>query len=310
MPIKIIEGLPVRKHLKEEQVYTIEHARAIKQDIRPLRILIVNLMPNKEATELHLLRLLGNTALQIDVDFLYTKTHTSQHTSTSYLRQFYKHFAEVQEEYYDGMIVTGAPVEHLEYQAIDYIKELDDIMRWSQTHVYSRLFICWAALYALNYDHKIDRIRLENKLFGVFDYQTIQADHPYLRGFDDTYAVPQSRHVSVDWDTIKQRSEIRVLTAHETFGPDILTTSDQRDLYALGHLEYDRQTLKQEYDRDISRGLEQAIPNGYYPEDDPEKQPINSWKSHGYLLYNNWLNETYQHTLYDLSGLAQLDRKL
>lgn len=309
MPIKIIEGLPVHKLLKEEQVYTIDNARAIKQDIRALRILILNLMPKKEATELHLLRLLGNTALQIDVEFLYTKTHQSEHTPISHLQQFYQHFDEIRDNYYDGMIITGAPVEHLDYQAIDYINELDTIMHWSQSHVYSRLFICWGALYALNYDHNIAKVRLKNKLFGIYHYRTLQTKHPYLRGFDETYAVPQSRHMSVALEAIRRASELMILTEHPLYGPDIITTKDQRDLYLLGHLEYDRQTLKQEYDRDLSQGLSQATPEHYYPDNDPSQKPIYNWKSHGYLLYNNWLNETYQNTLFDLSELAHLTRK-
>lgn len=308
MPIKIIEGLPVHKLLKEEQVYTIDNARAIRQDIRPLKLLILNLMPKKEATELHLLRLLGNTALQIDVDLLYTQTHQSEHTPTSHLQQFYKKFDEIRNHYYDGLIITGAPVEHLDYLDIDYIKELDSIMHWSQKHVYSRVFICWAALYALNYDYDIGKVPLKQKLFGIYDYQTIEATHPYLRGFDDSYAVPQSRHMSVDWAAIRTDRRLKILTEHPQYGPDIITTQDQRDIYLLGHLEYDSLTLKHEYDRDISQGLDQAIPENYYPDNDPKQAPINNWKSHGYLFYNNWLNETYQNTLYHLKQLAHLTR--
>lgn len=310
MPIKVIDGLPIHKNLVEEQVYTIDNARAIKQDIRPLRILILNLMPQKEATELHLLRLLGNTALQIDVDFLYTRSHQSANTPTSHLQQFYKHFEEISDKYYDGLVITGAPVEHLEFQEIDYIKELDKIMHWSHSHVFSRLFICWGALYALNHDHNIDKIRLENKLFGVFNYQTIEKEkHAYTRGFDQEYAVPQSRHMTVNWQAIKDNQNLTILTEHPTYGPDIITTKDQRDLYLLGHLEYERHTLKQEYDRDTNLGLEQVPPENYYPDNDPTQEPANNWRSHGYLLYNNWLNETYQNTLYDLTQLADLSKK-
>lgn len=304
MPIKIIEDIPVRTQLRAEQINTIENSRAMKQDIRPLRILILNLMPKKEITELQLLRLLSNTPLQIDVEFLYTSSHQSENTAVKHLQQFYKEFADIKDQYYDGLIITGAPVEHLDFLDIDYIHELDKIMRWSQQHVFSRLFICWAALYALNFDHNIDKIRLKNKLFGIYPYKTLDPHHPLLRGFDDFYNVPQSRHMNVDYDKIKVTSELVVLSEHPTFGPDILTTLDQRDVFILGHLEYDRDTLKQEYDRDVLQGKVISLPENYFPNDDPDILPNITWKSHGHLLYNNWLNATYQNTLYNLNHLS------
>ncbi|CAD2071053.1 Homoserine O-succinyltransferase [Jeotgalicoccus meleagridis] len=306
MPIKIIEDLPVRKQLQQEQVYTIESSRAISQDIRPLKILILNLMPLKETTELQLLRLLGNSPLQIDVDFLHMSTHKSKNTATSYLQKFYKTIDEVKDDYFDGLIVTGAPVEKLDFDQVGYIKELRSVTDWAQSHIYSRFYICWGAQFALDYYYNVEKIRLDEKLFGVFPYQNKEASHPYIRGFDDVYHVPQSRHTRVDYEKIKTIDQLKVLTCHPDFGPDIITSQDQRDLYIFGHLEYDRDTLKKEYDRDASSGQEVQLPINYYPGDNPEKTPLFQWKSHGHLLFNNWLNETYQNTLYDLSKLPEL----
>lgn len=303
MPIKVIEGLPVQRQLQTEGVYTIAVSRAISQDIRPLRVLVLNLMPIKETTELQLLRLLGNTPLQIDVDFLHTASHQSENTPTSHLQKYYKTFPEVKHEFYDGFIITGAPVEQLQFGEVDNMAELREIMAWARNHVFSRLYICWGAQFALNYLYGIEKKPLDEKLFGIFPYETKLPEHPLLRGFDDTYNVPQSRHTKIDEGDLGNHPDLEILTAHHQFGPDILCSRNQRDLFVFGHLEYDRETLKKEYDRDVSRGLPIAIPENYYPGDDPEKTPQNNWKSHGYLLYNNWLNETYQNTFYDLEEL-------
>lgn len=306
MPIKVIEGLPVRTKLEQEQVYTIEASRAISQDIRPLKILILNLMPLKEITELQLLRLLGNSPLQIDIDFLHMTTHKSKNTPTSYLQKYYKTHEEVIDQYYDGLIVTGAPVEKLEFRQVGYIEELRRIIDWAQTHVYSRFYICWGAQFALNHFYNINKLPLNNKLFGVFDYENIKPEHPYIRGFDDIYQVPQSRHTRIDNEAALNIPELEILTNHKEYGPDIITSSNQRDLFIFGHLEYDRETLKQEYDRDIKTGVDVNIPTNYYPGDNPDATPKFQWRSHGHLLFNNWLNETYQNTLYDLTKLNNL----
>ena len=303
MPIKIIEGLPVRERLHKENVYTIEATRAHTQDIRPLRMLILNLMPKKEETELHLLRLLGNTPLQIDIDFMYMTTHHSKNTPTSHLQKYYHNLDEVRNRRYDGMIVTGAPVEKLDFDQVDYIEELRDIIEWSRTHVFSRFFICWGAQFALNHYFGIQKSILPTKLFGVFDYNNLTPAHPLLRGFDDVYQVPQSRHTQVDMEAVEEIDELNILTSHPQFGPDILSTENQRDLFIFGHLEYERDTLKNEYDRDLASGREIAIPHNYFPEDNPTAAPIFSWKSHGHLLFSNWINETYQNTYYDLTEL-------
>lgn len=303
MPIKIVEGLPVKRNLQNENVYTIEASRAITQDIRPIRILILNLMPKKEETELHLLRLLGNTPLQIDVEFMYTKTHKSKNTPTSHLQKFYNTIDEISDEYFDGMIVTGAPVEHLAFQNVDYINELIDIFKWSEHHVFRRFFICWGAQYALNYYHDVSKKDLTEKLFGVFDFRNNAPAHPFLRGFDDTYRVPQSRHSGMDTGDIEKSKNLNILTSHPIYGPDIITTNDDNDLFIFGHLEYERDTLKAEYVRDQSQGLDIKEPSNYFPGDNPDNPPLFTWKSHGHLLFNNWLNETYQNTYYDLTEL-------
>lgn len=305
MPIKIIEGLPVRTKLQQEQVYTIEASRAITQDIRPLKILILNLMPLKETTELQLLRLLGNSPLQIDVEFLHMSSHQSINTPTSHLQKFYKTHDEVKDDYFDGMIVTGAPVEKFNFEQVGYIDELKKVTDWAQTHVFSRFYICWGAQFALNHYYNIEKYTLSEKLFGVFDYQNIKPEHPYIRGFDDIYQVPQSRHTKIDYDALNDIPDLEVLTSNKEYGPDIITSKNQRDLFIFGHLEYDRETLKAEYDRDAGRGMDSTVPFNYYPDDNPAEKPKFQWRSHGHLLFNNWLNETYQNTLYDLTKLHE-----
>lgn len=306
MPIKIIEGLPVKTKLQQEQVYTIETSRAISQDIRPLKILILNLMPLKETTELQLLRLLGNSPLQIDIEFLHMSTHQSKNTPTSYLQKFYKTHEEVKDDYFDGMIVTGAPVEKFEFDQVGYINELRAITDWAATHVFSRFYICWGAQFALNHYYNIEKIALTEKLFGVFDYQNVKPEHPYIRGFDDIYQVPQSRHTRIDYTALNDIPDLEILTSNSQIGPDIITSKNQRDIYIFGHLEYDRETLKKEYDRDIESMQDVDIPVNYYPNDNPSENPKFQWRSHGHLLFNNWLNETYQNTLYDLTKLHEL----
>ena len=305
MPIKIIEGLPVRTKLEAENVYTIDASRAMTQDIRPLRIVILNLMPKKEETELHLLRLLGNTPLQVDIEFLYTETHKSRNTPTSHLQKFYRTLDEIRDERFDGMIVTGAPVEKLAFDQVDYIEELEEILKWSETHVFSRFFICWGAQFALNHYYGFDKVILPSKLFGIFKYKNILPEHPLVRGFDDQFDVPQSRHTRMDFSSLDRHPGLKVLSVHPDFGPDILSTADSRELYIFGHLEYERDTLRTEYERDIEKGVDVGMPHNYFPQDDSHNPPHFNWKSHGHLLFNNWLNETYQNTYYDLKDLEK-----
>lgn len=308
MPIKIVEGLPIRKELKREQIVTMDESTARTQDIRPLKILILNLMPKKETTELQLLRLLGNTPLQIEVDLMYTATYEASNTPISHLNQYYKTFDEIKDQQYDGLIITGAPVEQFEYNEVNYIDELKTILDWSQKNVFSRLFICWGAQYALNYFYDIDNYKLEQKLFGIYEYDVLEAEHPLLRGFNDTYQVPQSRHTSISIETIQAQKDLRITTKHPKFGPDIITTTDNLDIFLLGHLEYDRETLHQEYQRDKEAGSKIALPENYYPGDDDSKTPKFTWKSNAFLLYNNWLNEVYQRTYYNLEDILKEDK--
>lgn|SRR5699024_1052598 len=308
MPIKIVEGLPIRKELKREQIVTMDESTARTQDIRPLKILILNLMPKKETTELQLLRLLGNTPLQIEVDLMYTATYEASNTPISHLNQYYKTFDEIKDQQYDGLIITGAPVEQFEYNEVNYIDELKTILDWSQKNVFSRLFICWGAQYALNYFYDIDNYKLEQKLFGIYEYDVLEAEHPLLRGFNDTYQVPQSRHTSISIETIQAQTDLRITTKHPKFGPDIITTTDNLDIFLLGHLEYDRETLHQEYQRDKEAGSKIALPENYYPGDDDSKTPKFTWKSNAFLLYNNWLNEVYQRTYYNLEDILKEDK--
>ncbi|HHU52929.1 MAG TPA: homoserine O-succinyltransferase [Clostridiaceae bacterium] len=306
MPIQIVEGLPVIKKLEEERVYTIEKSRALTQDIRPLKILILNLMPKKEETELQLLRLLGNTPLQIEVDFMYAATHESVNTRMSYLQKYYVTLDEVKDRFFDGLIITGAPVEHLEFEDVDYIDELDQIMEWAQTHVYARMFVCWGAQYAIHYYYGINKVDLPAKFFGIFEYEKIMKTNPLLRGFDEFYRVPQSRHTRIEHEKLSEVEELDILTKHPEYGPDIVATKDLRDLFVFGHLEYDRNTLNNEYIRDLERGDEIQIPKNYFPNDDPNQKPIFIWKSHAYILFNNWINETYQNTPYNLTEIKKI----
>lgn len=305
MPIKLAPGLPIRKQLTEEGIVAMDDFRARKQDIRPLKILILNLMPKKESTELQLLRLLGNTPLQIEVDFVYTQTYEASHTPRSYLEEFYKSYEQIKDQQYDGLIITGAPVEHLAYKDVDYIQELDRILAWAKKNVFARAYICWGAQYALYHDYGIDNVKLDQKLFGIFDYQVEKANHPLLRGFNDSYKVPQSRHTTIDADKIKATEDLEILSSHPIYGPDIIASKSGRDIYLLGHLEYDRTTLHDEYQRDLAAGKVIQAPVDYYPEGEVDSKPVFSWRSYAHLFYNNWLNEVYQDTYYNLTDLLR-----
>lgn len=305
MPIKLAPGLPIRKQLKEEGIVAMDELRARSQDIRPLKLLILNLMPKKESTELQLLRLLGNTPLQIELDFIYTQSYESSNTPQTYLEEYYKTYDQVKDSQYDGLIITGAPVEHLNYKEVGYIDELDQILQWAKKNVFARIYICWGAQYALYHDYKIENVKLDYKLFGIFDYEVKDSQNPLLRGFNDTYKVPQSRHTTIDIQKIKEQEELEILTAHPIYGPDMIASPSQRDIYLLGHLEYDRLTLHDEYQRDLEVGKEIQAPENYYPNGSSNSEPEFNWRSHAHLFYNNWLNEVYQKTYYDLNDLLR-----
>lgn len=301
MPIKIPNDLPAVQTLLKENIFAMTEKRAITQDIRPLRILLLNLMPKKIETETQLCRVLGNTPLQIELTFIRTSTHQSANTSAEHLISFYKTFEDVKNENFDGMIVTGAPVEHLAFEEVDYWEELCTIMEWSKTHVHSTMHICWGAMAGLYYHYGISKISLPAKRFGVYP---VRLDYPrsmLLRGFDDEFFVPFSSHASVNNEQIRKERRLRVLASSPEAGIHVVTEIGCRRFYVIGHAEYDPLTLDAEYKRDLAAGMEIQPPINYYPNDDPSQAPLVRWRGHGNLLYTNWLNYfVYQSTPYDL----------
>ncbi len=307
MPIKIPDHLPAAKTLEAEKIFIMTEDRAVHQDIRPLRLLIVNIMPTKETTETQLLRLLGNTPLQLDIDLLQLVTHTYKNTSFEYLKEFYQTFEEVRFRHYDGMIVTGAPVEMLAFEAVDYWKELCVIIDWAQTHVYSTLYICWGAQAGLYHLHGIPKYPLTEKLSGVFRHRPLFVNHPLTRGFDEVFDMPHSRHTEIREADIAAVPSLQIVVSSAEAGPAVMVSDDGREVYVMGHCEYDRLTLRDEYERDLSRGLCPRVPRHYFPNDDPSAVPPMTWCSHAHLLFSNWLNYfVYQQTPYDLQSLEAL----
>lgn len=304
MPIKIPNDLPAVQTLADENIFVMTETRAITQDIRPLRILLLNLMPKKIETETQLSRILGNTPLQIELTLIRTKTHISQNTARDHLLAFYKTFDDIKAERFDGMIITGAPVELLEYEEVDYWDELCEIMEWSKSHVHSTLHICWGAQAGLYYHYGIKKCLMDKKLFGVYPHKADYAKSMLLRGFDDVFYAPHSRYTYVDRADIEAVPELKVLASSEKAGVHIVSRNGGRQFFIMGHAEYDPLTLDAEYRRDVNAGLDTAVPENYYPDDDPSKPPIVNWRSHGSLLYTNWLNYfVYQSTPYDLETL-------
>ncbi len=304
MPIRIPDSLPAAKILESENIFVMTEHRAMHQDIRPLQILILNLMPTKIETETQLLRLLGNTPLQVDIDLMQTATHISKNTAPEHLLEFYQTFDAVRDNKYDGMIITGAPVENLDFTAVDYWEELCAIMDWSRTHVYSTLHICWGAQAGLYYHHHIPKYPLERKLSGVFRHRPLDRNHPLLRGFDEMFYMPHSRYTEVHQDDIEKSCALQVLALSETAGVGIVATRDARQVFVSGHCEYDRYTLAKEYERDVKRGLSPQVPQHYFPGNDPQAVPPLIWRGHASLLFSNWLNYfVYQQTPYDLQTL-------
>lgn len=304
MPIKIPNDLPAVKILNEENIFVMTETRAITQDIRPLSILILNLMPKKIETETQLSRLLGNSPLQVDLTFMHTATHLPKNTSPEHLFTFYKTFEEVRETNFDGMIITGAPVENMPFEEVEYWEELCDIMEWSKTHVHSVFHICWGAQAGLYYHYGIKKTPLEKKLFGVFYHHADYKKSILLRGFDDEFLVPHSRHTTVLREDIEAESRLRILASSDTAGVYIVSDREGRRFFVTGHPEYDADTLKNEYFRDLNEGKPIEKPVNYFPNDDPENPPLLSWRSHANLLYTNWLNYfVYQTTPYDIKNI-------
>jgi homoserine O-succinyltransferase len=304
MPIKIPNLLPAAKVLAGENIFLIKEFRAVHQDIRPLKIGIINLMPTKNETEIQLLRLLSGTALQVEVDLIQMTSHISKNTPQSHLTAFYKSFPEIEDNGYDGMIITGAPVETIPFEDVDYWPELSTIMRWCNNHVYSVLHICWGAQAGLYYHYGINKFPLPEKLTGVFPHRGLLPYHPLMRGFDEVFYAPHSRYTTIRKEDIAAENELQLLSVSDEAGVYIAASNDSRKIFVTGHSEYDPTTLANEYYRDIKAGASPRIPVGYFPDDNPENKPLVNWRSHASLLFANWLNFViYQNTPYNLSSL-------
>ncbi len=304
MPIKIPNDLPAVQILADENIFAMTERRAITQDIRPLKILLLNLMPKKIETETQISRILGNTPLQIELTLIRTKSHQSQNTAQEHLLAFYKTFDEVKDEKYDGMIITGAPVEMMEFEEVDYWGELCEIMDWSLSHVHSTMHICWGAQAGLYHHYGINKSVLPSKLFGVFPHKADYAKSMLLRGFDEEFFVPHSRHTTVSREDIEKVSELKILASSDEAGVHIVSRNGGRQFFVMGHSEYDPLTLDAEYKRDLAAGLPIEMPKNYYRDDNPDNPPVVRWRAHGSLLFINWLNYfVYQSTPYDLKTL-------
>jgi len=300
MPINIPDKLPAVGVLKKENIFVMKKTRAIHQDIRPLRIVILNIMPVKATTETHLLRLLSNTPLQVEIDLIHPRTHVSKHTDDKHLQTFYKTPDEVRANKYDGMIITGAPVELIEFENVDYWKELQDIMDWTTHNVTSTLFICWAAQAGLYHFYGIPKYTLPKKMFGIFKHRVNDPKIPLVRGFDDIFPAPHSRYTEVRKADISRVKELIMISESDEAGVYIVGTRDGKRFFVTGHSEYDPDTLKNEYERDKAKGLDIDIPRNYFPGDDPSAAPLVTWRSHAHLLFSNWLNYyVYQVTPYN-----------
>lgn len=304
MPIKIDGNLPAHKLLENENVFVMTEERAVSQDIRPLKILILNLMPTKVETETQILRLLSNSPIQVEAELLQTATHEVKNISKEHMLKFYKSFEDVRNERFDGMVVTGAPVESMKFEQVDYWDELCDIFEWSKSNVYSSFYICWGAQAALYYRYGLEKYQLEEKMFGVFEHRSLDEFHPLMRGLDDIFYVPHSRHTEIRRGDIALVKDLQILSYSEKAGVHLLSDMDCRNFYSTGHFEYDRDTLAREYFRDIDKGLDIKIPQNYFPDDDPTKIPVVNWRSTANIIFSNWLNYfVYQRTPYDLSTL-------
>lgn len=306
MPIRIQSELPAKEKLENENIFVMDETRAMHQDIRPLKVAILNVMPLKEETELQLLRVLSNTPLQVDVTFLNVKSHFSQHTSASHLNKFYTSIDEVENQKFDGLIITGAPLEQIPFEEVDYWDELCRIMEWSKKNVTSTLHICWGAQAGLYYHFGIDKKALPKKISGIYKHKVMNRREPLVRGFDDEFYAPHSRHTEIPSEVLHNHKDITVLAESDLAGVFICMSEGGKQVFVTGHPEYDRYTLANEYRRDMGRGLNPEIPYNYFPDDDPEKKPLLQWRSHSINLYSNWLNYyVYQATPYDVNTIGE-----
>lgn len=304
MPLIINEELPAFDVLRKENVFVVNPYRAVHQDIRPLRIAILNLMPNKIETEVQLMRLLSNTPLQVEIELLQMKSHNAKNTASEYLDAFYKTFDDVKDQKFDGLIITGAPIENYDFQDVDFWPELCEILEWEKSHVFSVLHICWGAQAALNYFYDIPKYSLPAKKFGIYSHQVEKKDHVLIRGFDEAFYCPHSRHTEVRAEDIRQVDDLEILAESAGAGPHIIADKSGRRIFLTGHFEYDADSLAKEFYRDLGKGLPIQLPYGYFPEDDPKQTPLMRWKAHANLFYSNWLNYfVYQETPYHINDI-------
>lgn len=304
MPIRVQNDLPVKEILEQENIFVMDENRASHQDIRPISIGLLNLMPLKEDTELQILRSLSNTPLQVDVTFVHVSSHESKNTSTSHIHKFYESFDQIKDKNFDGFIITGAPVEKMPFEEVDYWEELKNIMKWTETNVTSTLHLCWAAQAGLYYHYGIDKTPLPDKMFGIFPHQVRNRKELLVRGFDDVFYAPHSRHTTVPQDLLEEDERITILADSKEAGVFLCMARNGSQIFVMGHPEYDRMTLDAEYKRDIGKGLHIKIPVHYYPENDPERKPELIWRAHANGLYTNWLNYVYQITPFDWYGAS------
>ena len=305
MPVKIPDDLPAASILESENIFVMTEKRADTQDIRPLKILILNLMPTKVETETQLLRLLSNSPIQTGVEFLQMATHVSKNTSAEYLKRFYRKFDDIRDRKFDGMIITGAPVECIDFTDVDYWDELCEIMDWTLTNVCSTMYICWGSMAGLNYHYGIPKYCLSSKLSGIFEHRKLDDKEPILRGFDDVFFMPQSRHTEVRAEDIKKNPRLHILATSDDSGVGIVV-SERNQVFITGHFEYDRGTLAYEYERDLNAGMNPHIPDNYFEDDDPHKDPIVRWRGHATMFFTNWLNyNVYQETPFDIDEIGR-----
>lgn len=306
MPIRIPDLLPATETLENENIFVMTEHRAMAQDIRPLKVLLLNLMPTKIVTETQILRKLSNTPLQIEIELLRTISHEAKNVSEQHLETFYTDFAAVKNNHYDGMIITGAPVEKLDFEEVDYWDELCEIMAWSQTHVHSTFHICWGAQAGIFFHYSVPKRELEQKRLGVFEHNVIKPNSPLMRGFDDTFMAPHSRYTEVSAQDIAENPQLEILAQSKVAGVYLAKSVDSRNFFVFGHPEYDADTLKNEYLRDAASGVNTALPENYFPHNDPSQQPHATWRAHAQLLYTNWLNYyVYQTTPYDIDTIGE-----
>ena len=309
MPVVVPNGLPAIHTLANENITVMSESRAKKQDIRPLRVIILNLMPTKIATENQLIRVLSNAPLQVEVTFLQTETHESKNTPPEHLETFYKSFSEIKETCFDGLIITGAPVETLVFEEVDYWDELCEILTWSKTHVFSSVHICWGAQAGLYFHHGICKWPTEKKLSGIYPHEVENQGHPLTRGFDEVFLAPHSRYTEVRLDDIRDHQALEILSLSDEAGVYLVATKDLRQVYITGHPEYDTHTLRLEYVRDREKGVGPNVPANYFPDDNPRLLARNRWRGHAYLLFSNWLNHVYQEVPYELEKIKELELK-